>query len=89
MTSTDLAKRDEAETPNPFGAVAKVFAALADFFGNPDVQRAGRKLLADLEIDDDFTPSLSPPVDIAQLGAGRDWTGPDGPFPRQPERKPD
>lgn len=71
---SELAEREQVTTTNPvsnpFGAIANIFSALADFFGNPDVQRAGRKLLADLEIDDDFTPTLSPPVDILQLSSG-------------------
>lgn len=58
----------EPET-SPFAAFAKVFAALAQFFGDPEVQRAGRKLMIDLELDD-VTPSFSPTVDRAELGTG-------------------
>jgi hypothetical protein len=55
-TATDLETED---TANPFGAFAKVFSALAEFFGNPAVQQAGRKLFADLEVRDSI-PRLSP-----------------------------
>lgn len=86
--TTDLAKTEAESGSNPFGAFAKIFSALAEFFSNPHVQEAGRKLFAELEDDDAPAlrpsrdpsrpfPTVVPPIDLLQLGAGKSEGSPE------------
>lgn len=47
-----IAPRAEPEADNAFGAIAKVFSALARFFGDPSVQEAGKRLFDELELNE-------------------------------------